>query len=153
MNRKPERVDWYLLQIRQMWPDFQDDGLSCFPDWIYKYILRLNITPAGRVRDWHYCTRCHPIGTMNQKARLFADRALRQHAKELLRWERPSGNRFVRFLRAARSRIPRLAPRVLYRGVRLGGGGSAWNSCGPEQGDRCRHNIKQPVWMRALGGA
>jgi hypothetical protein len=39
----------------------------------------------------------------------------------------------------------------LYFGVRIGGGGSAWNSCGPSRGDRCRHNIEQPGWMRALG--
>ncbi len=133
-KRKPERVDWYLLQIRQLWPDFKDDGLSYFPDWIYKYILRHNISPAGRVHDWHYCSRCHAERSMTPKAKGFADRALRQHARELLPW------------------YVRLAPRLLYRGVRLGGWPS-WDSCDPEQGERCRHNIKQPVWMQALGGA
>jgi hypothetical protein len=126
-------LDYYLDRIEKETPGFKDDGLSCFPDWIYRYILRFNITPTGRVHDWHYCTRCHAQGTMTQARRLFADRALRQHAREVLPWYHP------------------VAPIVLYRAVRWFGGDSAWNSCGPTRGERCRHNIAQPGWMRALG--
>jgi len=125
-----ERVDFYLTQIEQLYPDFVDDGLSGgFPDWLYsRYDLHL----AGRVHDWHYCTRCHRQGTMDQDHRKFADVALRVHAQELLPW------------------WLNVAPWVLYAGVRLGGGGEAWNSCGPARGERCRHNIAMPTWMRAL---
>jgi hypothetical protein len=129
-----EKLDWYLIQIAQLWPDFKDDGLSWFPDWIYRLILRHNITPAGRAHDWGYCSRCHKRREMTSERRLFADRALRKHARELLH------GHF------------RITPLVLYAGVRLFGR-KAWNSCGPDEGERCRHDIEQPVWMRALGGA
>jgi len=125
-------VDYYLRSVSQLTPDFKDDGLSMFPDWIYRYILRHNITPAGRVHDWHYCSRCHPAARMNQAHRKFADRALYVHAKELLH-----------------SHFP-IAPVALYLGVRFGGGGSAFNSCGRTRGERCRHNMLMPTWMRAL---
>ena len=69
---------------------------------------------------------------MNQERREFADRALRQHARELLPW------------------WLNLAPLVLYFGVRAGGGGEAWNSCGPTRGERCRHNMPMPDWMKTL---
>lgn len=129
--REIEGVLFYCQIINERFPDFVDDGLSGgFPDWLYG---RHNLAVAGRVHDWHYCTRCHQQGTMNQAHRSFADRALRTHARELLPW------------------WLRVAPWVLYLGVRIGGGGSAWNSCGPSRGERCRHNIEQPTWMRALG--
>ncbi len=124
-------IDYYLDRIADRWPDFRDDGLSGgFPDWLYG---RHKLTLAGRVHDWHYCGRVHRQGTMNQNHRLFADLALRVHARELLPW------------------YLRLAPWVLYAGVRIGGGGDAWNSCGPTKGDRCRHRVIMPLWMIALG--
>lgn len=66
---------------------------------------------------------------MTDKAKRFADKALRVHAKELLPW------------------YLRISPNILYVGVFVGGGFGSWDSCGPEEGDRCRHNIKQPDWM------
>lgn len=144
-------LEFYLAKIDTETPDFKDDGLSCFPDWIYRYILRFNLTPAGRVHDWHYCARAQPQGTMNQKRRLFVDVALREHAREIIRHPVPTDNRFLRFVRRVRCRVPRLAPWILYRGVRWFGGTSAWNSCGPTKGERCRHNLQMPGWMRALG--
>ena len=66
---------------------------------------------------------------MTDEAKIFADKALRKHARELLPW------------------YLNVAPIVLYVGVRVGGGFGSWDSCGPEEGDRCRHNIKQPDWM------
>lgn len=127
-----ESVLFYLQEIEDSTPEFVDDGLSGgFPDWIY---ARHNLRMAGRVHDWHYCTRCHRVGTMNQAHRKFADRALRKHARELLPW------------------YLNVAPLILYAGVRLGGGGSAWNSCGTTRGERCRHNIARPDWMHPLRG-
>lgn len=139
-------VGYYLDRIEELTPDFTDDGLSCFPDWIYRYVLRLNISPAGRVHDWHYCSRAHGRGTMNQTRRLFADLALRTHARELLSVVKPSRFRLLRFVRRVRARMPRLAPIVLYAAVRAFGGTSAFDSCGPKSGARCRHNLTAPRW-------
>ena len=122
-----ESVDWYVFLITREHPEFQDDGLSGgFPDWMYN---RWELSIAGKVHDWHYCTRCHRAGSMTDSAKRFADKALRQHARELLPW------------------YLNLAPIILYIGVRIGGGFGSWDSCGPEKGIRCRHNIKQPQWM------
>ena len=119
-----------MSQIDKLYPDFKDDGLSGgFPDWLYE---RWELWKAGRVHDWHYCSRCHPAGTMNQEHRRRADRLLRQHARELLPW------------------YLQLAPILLYWGVRIGGGNSAWNSCGPIEGQRCRHNMILPQWMKVM---
>jgi hypothetical protein len=66
---------------------------------------------------------------MTDESRAFADKALRKHARELLPW------------------WLNLAPIILYLGVRIGGDWGSWDSCGTEEGDRCRHNIEQPQWM------
>ena len=122
-----EKVSWYIYRITIETPDFEDDGLSGgFPDWMYR---RWELSIAGRVHDWHYCTRCHKAGSMTDQSKRFADKALRKHARELLPW------------------YLNLAPIVLYVGVYVGGGFGSWDSCGTEVGDRCRHNITQPDWM------
>ena len=122
-----EKVSWYIYRITRKNPDFVDDGLSGgFPDWMYR---RWELSIAGRVHDWHYCTRCHKAGSMTDQSKKFADKALRKHARELLPW------------------YLNLAPVVLYVGVYVGGGFGSWDSCGTEVGDRCRHNITQPDWM------
>ncbi len=127
MSKATERVQWYLFIISRKNPDFEDDGLSGgFPDWMY---ARWDLWCAGRVHDWHYCTRCHKAGSMTDEAKSYADKALRQHSRELLPW------------------YLNLAPIILYVGVRIGGGFGSWDSCGHEEGDRCRHNIEQPQWM------
>jgi hypothetical protein len=127
MKEKIEPVGWYIQFIGREFPDFEDDGLSGgFPDWAYR---RWHLWKSGRVHDWHYCTRCHKAGSMTDPAKKFCDLALRVHARKLLPW------------------YIRLAPWVLYIGVSVGGGFGSWDSCGVEEGDRCRHNIKQPDWM------
>jgi hypothetical protein len=131
VSRKPKKLDYYLTQIAQLWPGFEDDGLSWFPDWIYR---RWELHLAGRVHDWHFCSRCHLAGSMTRGAEKFANRAIRKHSRELLPW----------WIRAT--------PFILYYGVKFGAH-NAWDSCGPHAGERCRHNIKKPAWMRALGGA
>ena len=130
MTKVIESVDWYLTLITRDYPDFEDDGLSGgFPDWMYN---RWDLSNAGIVHDWHYCTRCHKPGSMTDTSKKFADKALRVHARELLPW------------------YLRLAPWILYIGVAIGGGYGSWDSCGPEAGARCRHNIEQPPWMADL---
>ena len=130
-ERRANRIAFYLMWIATEFPSFKDDGLSFFPDWIY---ARWGLWRAGRVHDWLYCGRCHPMGTMDQRARRFADRALRQHARELLPWWLS------------------IAPLALYFGVRVGGGGKAWNSCGYYAGELCRHNQPRPNWQYSLSG-
>ena len=125
MKRPIERVGHFLNLITLAYPDFDDDGLSWFPDWIY---ARWNLHLAGRVHDWQFCTRCHPPGSMTREAEKFSNRALRVHSRELLPW----------WIRAT--------PFILYYGVKLGAH-SSWDSCGPTKGKRCRHNIRKPVWM------
>lgn len=129
-RKRPKNLYYYLGLIANEWPDFRDDGLSFFPDWVYR---RWNLSRAGRVHDWHYCTRCHPMGSMTRKAKRFGDRGLRQHAREVL------------------PRCVWLAPNILYHGVRVGGR-RAWNSCGFDVGERCRHNIKRQPWQYSLAG-
>lgn len=123
-------VEAFLARIDKEFPDFIDDGLSFFPDWIYR---RWKLRKAGRIHDWHYCSRCHPAGSMNQAQRALADAYLRWHSQTLLPW------------------WLWLTPYVLFAGVHLGGGVSAWNSCGSSSGKRCRHNIEMPKWMATLG--
>jgi hypothetical protein len=123
-------VEAALARIEEEHPEFEDDGLSFFPDWIYR---RWKLGNAGRIHDWRYCSRCHPAGSMNQAARSEADADIRRHARELLPW------------------WLRLTPYILGLGTHLGGGTSAWNSCGPKSDERCRHNIEMPTWMKALG--
>jgi hypothetical protein len=36
---------------------------------------------------------------------------------------------------------------VYYRFVRLFGTASAWDDCGPEAGNMCKHNMPIPLWM------
>jgi hypothetical protein len=124
------RVDTQLEMIDQHFPDFVDDGLSCFPGWMFR---RWRLRRAGRKHDWDYCSRCHPPGSMNQAARARADAAIKANAKDILPW------------------ILHPVSYLLRGGTSLFGGIRAWNSCGPSAGERCRHNMKQPVWMLALG--
>ncbi len=122
-----KNVRSYLSRITKETPDFEDDGLSGgFPDWMYS---RWKLSKAGRIHDWHYCTRCHKAGSMTDPQKRLADKILRKHARELL----PA--------------YLNLAPIILYIGVFIGGGFGSWDSCDASVGDRCRHNIKQPDWM------
>jgi hypothetical protein len=36
---------------------------------------------------------------------------------------------------------------LYYRGVRRFGSMTAWDSCGYDAGEWCKHNIKRPLWM------
>jgi hypothetical protein len=106
--------------------DFVADGCSCAPDKIFGY----DISECCVGHDFDYCSRCHPEGHMTKKWRKAADKKLRK-------------------------RIAAVLPRVLdwirwiyYRFVRRFGSLSAFDSCGPEAGERCRHNMPMPEWMR-----
>ncbi len=107
-------------------PDvFTDDGCSNAPDAIFGF----RFDWACRIHDWRYCSRCHPAGTMHYANKQTADHELSNHMGATLPWRW----RWVR--------------RIYLRGVQAGGGFDAWNSCGPEDGEFCRHNIELPPWM------
>lgn len=107
---------------------FVTDGCSSAPD----SILGRDLRWCCKIHDWRYCTRAHRAGAMNFKARTYADKELGWHIRDQL----PFGLRWVSWLYY----------RVTYR---LGGMG-AFNSCGPQVGKRCRHNLKMPDWMKEL---
>ena len=104
---------------------FLDDGCSNSPDRIFGFDFRWSC----KIHDWRYCGRCHPAGTMHYQNKLTADQELRENLKASLPWRW------------------RWVSRVYWRGVQIGGGFDAWNSCGPENGDACRHGIARPTWM------
>lgn len=112
--------------LSEIHKDFQDDGCSGAPDDWFGFDLRY----ACRIHDWLYCTRAHPAGSMTQERRRYADDLLGALIRHALPWRW----RWVGWWY-------RLA-------VHRYGGIEAYDSCGPEAGDRCRHNLKQPPWMR-----
>lgn len=106
--------------------EFADDGCSSSPDSWFGFNFRF----ACRIHDWRYCTRAHPAGSMGYGAKVAADYELEQHVRASLPWRW----RWVGWL---------------YRGATLfAGGWGAFDSCGPEVGDRCRHGLAPPEWMR-----
>ena len=129
----PQEAVELLAVIDETTPDFQDDGLSMFPDRWFGF----QFAWAGRIHDWEYCGRCHPAGYMNVDQKRAADK---------------------RIGRLVRSALP-FRWRWLGTVVRVGvwrGGYGAYNSCGPvpdgatdEQlvEGACRHGIARPDWM------
>jgi len=105
---------------------FVDDGCSNSPDGLCGTDFRW----ACRIHDWRYCTRCHPFGTMCWKHRLKTDRELRRNLAVALPW----WNQWIRF--------------AYWFAVRRFGSFHAYDTCGPEAGERCRHNMEQPGWMK-----
>ena len=104
---------------------FVDDGCSNARDSIFGFDFRF----ACRIHDHAYCTRRWPAGHMTQAHRRVADENLGMMIRAVLprRW------RWVGWW--------------YRRGVHLGGGVSAFDSCGPTQGDLCRHGMSKPEWM------
>lgn len=105
---------------------FRDDGCSSAPDRLFGRNLR----PACRAHDWLYCTRAHPAGALDQAHRQAADRLLGRGVRALL----PHGLGWIGWL--------------TWRAVHRWGGVAAFDSCGPEVGPVCRHNLPPPAWMR-----
>lgn len=50
-------------------------------------------------------------------------------------------------VRSALPRRHRWFSIIVYIALWRYGGIEAFDSCGPEVGERCRHNMKRPVWM------
>lgn len=105
--------------------DFRDDGCSNALDSLFGF----SFAWACRIHDWYYCTRAWPAGAMTYGHKLDGDGLLKRfmRASLPLRW------RWVRYL---------------YKGaVFTFGGFGSYDSCGPEVGERCRHNLAPPSWM------
>jgi hypothetical protein len=109
-------------------PDFVDSGCSNAPDSIFGR----PIAWACRIHDWRYCTRAHPAGAMTQRWRQDADRELGANVRGSL----PFALRWVGW--------------VYWRATHRFGGDDAFDSCGPEVGERCRHNLARPAWMGGI---
>ncbi len=99
---------------------FRDDGCSNAPDSVFGFRFRW----VCRLHDWRYCTRCHPPGVLTQGWRHMADRELRSFISASLPWR-------WRWLKWA-----------YYGGVWWAGGIEAFDSCGRDVGDFCRHGIR-----------
>lgn len=107
--------------------EFIDDGCSNSPDDIWGFELNY----ACRRHDWRYCSRAHDAGELHFDDKMDADRELGRLIGEALPWR-------WRWIR-----------RVYLRAVQIGGGFDAYNSCGPEDGEACRHGLALPAWMEA----
>lgn len=123
MSRPDPKAAKLLEQIPQL---FHDDGCSNSPDGLFGFNFRW----ACRIHDWMYCTRCHKPGLMNYHRKLVADRVLKINIAAALpfRW--------------------RWVKHVYYAAVYVAGGLGSFNSCGRSAGERCRHNMPIPDWMR-----
>ena len=104
---------------------FIDDGATNAPDGICGFEFRW----ASRIHDWRYDTRSHPPIEMTQAHRHLADAELERNVRSALPWR----YRWIGW--------------VYFAAVDRFGGDEAWNSCGPEAGVLCRHNMPLPPWL------
>jgi len=111
--------------LREIPERFTDDGCSYSPDSLFHN----EIGWACRIHDYRYCSRSLGPRDFGPEARAAADLELRKN----IALSFPKWLGWVRFL--------------YWKAVRRFGGLGLWNSCGYEVGDRCRHNMKRPLWM------
>ena len=122
-QRPIPKLGWEMLD--DIPREFIDDGCSNSRDSLFGFNFRW----ACRIHDHSYCTRCWPAGAMTQAHRRWADETLRNFIRGSLPWRW----RWVGWW---------------YRlGVHLGGGISAYDSCGITAGARCLHGMPIPDWM------
>jgi hypothetical protein len=88
-----------------------------------------SLREACRVHDFMYCTRAWPPGRLDQAHRREADRMLGRMVRAAL----PFGVKWLGWL--------------YYWAVERWGGRKAYDSCGREAGEVCRHNLSMPPWM------
>jgi hypothetical protein len=108
-------------------PDrFIDDGCSYSPDSMFHN----EIGWACRIHDFRYCSRTEAHKDTSPEARLKADKELRAN----IALSFPKWLGWIRWL--------------YYKAVRRFGSMHAWDSCGPEDGEYCKHNMQVPLWMQ-----
>lgn len=98
--------------------EFVDDGCSNSLDSVLGFSFRW----ACRLHDWYYCSRCWPEGAMTHGHKVTGDLYLE------------------RFIRASLP-LPLKWVGLGYQLVVMVAAFRAYNSCGPEKGERCRHNM------------
>ena len=81
---------------------------------------------ATLIHQWRYCTRCHEYDILGPKAKKWADLELRLNIKKYLPW-------YLRW-------VGWIFLLKYYRA----GGFKRFNSCWPEEGTLCRHNMLWP---------
>jgi len=106
-------------------PGFISDGCSGAPDTIFGY----DISPACRQHDASMCQRIWPAGSLDQDWRQAADRQLGVEIRSYL----PHGLDWIGW--------------VYWCAVHRFDGDAAFASCGPLEGDLCRHGQPRPGWM------
>jgi len=121
-SRAPNRIARSILQ--KIPRRFVTDGCSSAPD----SILGRDLRWCCKIHDWRGCTRAHRPGSLTQGACNFAAKELGWNVRSALRL----GTRWIGWLYY----------RVTYRFTEV-----YWDSCGPEAGERCRHNLPMPGWM------
>ena len=126
MIRIPDEERVLLLRIVAAFPAFHDNGCSNAPDAIFWWDLRW----PCRIHDWRYCSRAHDPWELDQEHRAIADQELGRNVRAALPWA-------LRWLGGL----------LYWRFTDLAGGRRSWDSCGPEDGERCRHNLSKPGWM------
>jgi hypothetical protein len=105
--------------------EFRDDGCTGWFDSLFGYDFK----DVCRVHDWAFCTRCHPPGSMTFANMVAVNRVLSEELAYRLPW-------WLDWTAGA-----------VYRATYLFGPFNAYDSCGPEAGERCRHNMAPPSWM------
>lgn len=121
------RPQWVRARLAKIPREFLDDGCSRSPDMILGYDLR----HACRLHDFAGCTRCHAPGSLTLEAMRIANRELEDVIDSAL----PDASW--------------LTQRIYGLFVRRFNGDVAWDSCGTEAGDLCRHNMPRPEWMQS----
>jgi hypothetical protein len=118
--------DEHLERIEQIPEEFESDGCSNSPDRWCGWDLR----PYCLVHDWEHCSRCHKPEEMNHAHRVESNERLRRGLDNAIPWRWG----FIKH--------------IYYSMVNLFGGVRSWDSCGPTVGERCRHNMPMPMWMK-----
>ena len=106
--------------------DFISDGCSDAPDVLWG----VNVADLCVDHDALYCQRIWKAGALDQVWRTDADWYLGRGIMARLPWWQ------------------RWAGWVYHWFVHRFGGDNAFASCGPLEGERCRHNVATPEWMR-----
>lgn len=123
--RKIARTAMYALD--EIPSRFLDDGCTFSPD----SILRTHIRWCCRIHDYRYCTRANDKGDMTRKRWISSNRELYRNIGLKTVW-------YTRWVR-----------KLYYFAVKKWGWKS-YDSCGPDVGEMCRHNMPIPLWMEHL---
>ncbi len=129
-TQRPHRMSLAsYAELSKIPEEFRDDGCTNWFDKVFRWSIRW----CCRLHDYGYCSRCWLPWQMRPTDQKRRDAKLRVLIAEALPW------------RWDWTRWP------VYAALRVLGGLS-FNTCGPDKGDRCRHNMPMPAWMAAKEG-